>query len=60
MQEILDDYRPDFSPGQWSPRDLHLKICNESLRDHLCLEEPAALNYRRAVFAGQPGVRFTL
>ena len=23
MQEILDDYRPDFSPGEWSQRDLH-------------------------------------
>src|SRR6478609_9972288 len=23
MHEILDDYRPDFSPGDWSARDLH-------------------------------------
>jgi thymidylate synthase ThyX len=23
MHEILDDYRPDFSPGQWSARDRH-------------------------------------
>lgn len=23
MQEIVDDYRPDFSPGEWSPRDRH-------------------------------------
>ena len=23
MHEILDDYRPDFSPGLWSDRDRH-------------------------------------
>src|SRR5215467_4549967 len=23
MHEILDEYRPDFSPGHWSARDLH-------------------------------------
>jgi thymidylate synthase ThyX len=23
MHEILDEYRPDFSPGQWSARDRH-------------------------------------
>src|SRR5215468_3791504 len=23
MHEILDEYRPDFSPGNWSTRDLH-------------------------------------
>ncbi len=23
MQEILDEYRPDFSPGDWSDRDRH-------------------------------------
>ncbi|HEY2379927.1 MAG TPA: FAD-dependent thymidylate synthase [Terriglobia bacterium] len=23
MQEIVDEYRPDFSPGDWSPRDRH-------------------------------------
>src|SRR5689334_18995052 len=23
MHEILDEYRPDFSPGDWSARDLH-------------------------------------
>src|SRR5215510_12096668 len=23
MHEILDEYRPDFSPGQWSERDRH-------------------------------------
>src|SRR6516225_5796889 len=23
MQEIVDEYRPDFSPGDWSARDLH-------------------------------------
>src|SRR5215831_7585096 len=23
MHEILDEYRPDFSPGNWSARDLH-------------------------------------
>src|SRR5213593_263165 len=23
MQEILNEYRPDFSPGQWSQRDRH-------------------------------------
>jgi thymidylate synthase ThyX len=23
MHEILDDYRPDFSPGEWSSRDRH-------------------------------------
>src|SRR6478609_9783513 len=23
MHEILDEYRPDFSPGDWSSRDLH-------------------------------------
>src|SRR5262245_7055502 len=23
MHEILNEYRPDFSPGEWSPRDRH-------------------------------------
>src|SRR5262245_46238722 len=23
MHKILDEYRPDFSPGEWSPRDRH-------------------------------------
>jgi len=23
MQEIVDEYKPDFSPGEWSPRDRH-------------------------------------
>lgn len=23
MQEIVDEYKPDFSPGDWSPRDRH-------------------------------------
>src|SRR5437899_13039778 len=23
MHEILNEYRPDFSPGQWSQRDRH-------------------------------------
>jgi len=23
MQEILDEYRPDFSPGNWSAEDRH-------------------------------------
>jgi hypothetical protein len=23
MHEILDDYRPVFSPGEWSARDRH-------------------------------------
>src|SRR5215472_18011833 len=23
MHEILDEYRPDFSPGHWSTRDRH-------------------------------------
>ena len=60
MHEILDDYRPDFSPGDWSERDRHFLEAFATNPDGIVsvLQESSSGNYRRAVFARQPGVRY--